>query len=132
MARAASRAPDPASTAGRGRAAALPIRPGCGLYSKLLYRPMRVISLKPIRAAQAKWPREAGALDRWYRLAKGMNAKSFAELKVTFPAVDRVGDFYVFDIGGNKIRLIAAIHFNTQMLFVRHVMDHREYDRWKP
>lgn len=42
-------------------------------------------------------------------------------------------DLYVFDIGGNKYRLIAAIHFNTQMLFVRHVLTHVEYDSggWK-
>jgi len=37
-------------------------------------------------------------------------------------------DPYVFDIGRNKYRLIAAIHFNTQMLFVRHVLTHAEYD----
>jgi mRNA interferase HigB len=39
----------------------------------------------------------------------------------------------VFNIGGNKYRLIAAIHFNTRKLFVRHVLTHREYDQgdWK-
>ena len=42
-------------------------------------------------------------------------------------------DFYVFNIGGNKYRLVVAIHFNTQMLFVRHVLTHAEYDtgKWK-
>jgi mRNA interferase HigB len=42
-------------------------------------------------------------------------------------------DLCAFDIGGNKYRLIAAIHFNTQMLFVRHVLTHAEYDTggWK-
>jgi mRNA interferase HigB len=42
-------------------------------------------------------------------------------------------DFYVFNIGGNKYRLIAAIHFNTQRLFVRQILTHPEYDteRWK-
>ncbi len=41
--------------------------------------------------------------------------------------------FYVFDVGGNKYRLIAAIHFNTQRLFVRHILTHADYDteRWK-
>ncbi|MGH7950101.1 MAG: type II toxin-antitoxin system HigB family toxin [Candidatus Binataceae bacterium] len=42
-------------------------------------------------------------------------------------------DFYVFNIGGNNYRLIAAIHFNTQRLFVHHLLTHPEYDagRWK-
>ena len=42
-------------------------------------------------------------------------------------------DLYVFNIGGNKYRLIAAIHFNTQRLFVRQILTHSEYDteRWK-
>jgi len=41
--------------------------------------------------------------------------------------------FYVFDIGGNKYRLITAIHFNTQRLFIRHVLTHSQYDNgeWK-
>jgi mRNA interferase HigB len=39
----------------------------------------------------------------------------------------------VFDIGGNKFRLVAAVHFNTQRLFIRHVLTHTVYDRrdWK-
>ncbi|MBI2963727.1 MAG: type II toxin-antitoxin system HigB family toxin [Deltaproteobacteria bacterium] len=32
-------------------------------------------------------------------------------------------------MGGNKYRLVAAIHFNTQKLFVRHVLTHKEYDQ---
>jgi len=58
-------------------------------------------------------------------------------LKRTFVSVDLVPvkgrDFYVFDIGGNKYRLIAAIHFNSQRLFVRHILTHSDYDteRWK-
>ena len=58
-------------------------------------------------------------------------------LKRTFASVDLVPvkgrDFYVFDIGGNMYRLIAAIHFNSQRLFVRHILTHSDYDteRWK-
>jgi mRNA-degrading endonuclease HigB of HigAB toxin-antitoxin module len=44
----------------------------------------------------------------------------------------KVGRFFVFDIGGNKFRLIAAIHFNRQILYIRHVLTHREYDAWEP
>jgi mRNA interferase HigB len=53
-------------------------------------------------------------------------------LKRAFNATDKAGEYYVFDIGGNKYRLIAAIHFNTQKLFVREVLTHKEYNKWKP
>ena len=59
---------------------------------------------------------------------------NFAEVMATFPAVDKVGDKFVFDIGGNKLRLIAAIHFNTREICLSGaVLTHREYDKggWK-
>ena len=59
---------------------------------------------------------------------------SFAELKASFGSVDKVGPVFVFDIGGNKLRIVAAVHFNTGKVFIRHVLTHSEYDRgnWKP
>jgi mRNA interferase HigB len=53
-------------------------------------------------------------------------------LKAVFNATDRVDKYYVFDIGGNKYRIIASIHFNTQRLYIREVCTHKEYDSWKP
>ncbi|MFP3179201.1 MAG: type II toxin-antitoxin system HigB family toxin [Paraburkholderia sp.] len=68
----------------------------------------------------------------WRKTIEAGAFSNFAALKQAFNATDRVGDFYVFDIGGNKFRLIAAVHFNVQKLYVRHVMTHKEYDKWKP
>lgn len=58
---------------------------------------------------------------------------SFTELKRVFGSVDKVGKFTVFDIGGNKYRLVAAIHYNRRKVYIRHVLTHAEYDRdkWK-
>ena len=55
------------------------------------------------------------------------------ELRKSFGSVDKVGSLYVFNIGGNKLRLIASIHFNRQKLYVRQVLSHVEYDKssWK-
>jgi mRNA interferase HigB len=72
------------------------------------------------------------SLQIWRRIVEAGNFSSFGELKRSFNSVDKVGDYYVFDIGGNKYRLITAIHFNRQMVFIRHVFTHREYDKWKP
>jgi len=45
--------------------------------------------------------------------------------------VDDVPPQYtVFDVGGNRFRIVAAIHYNRQSLFVRHVLTHAEYDLW--
>jgi len=50
-----------------------------------------------------------------------------------FPSVDFVNNLAVFNIGGNKYRLIASIHFNRGKVYVRHVLTHQEYDKggWK-
>jgi mRNA interferase HigB len=58
---------------------------------------------------------------------------NFAELRAGFPTADRVGKLTVFKIGGNKVRLIAAIHYNREKVYIRAVLTHAEYDegRWK-
>jgi mRNA interferase HigB len=71
-------------------------------------------------------------LQAWRKLVESGTFASYAALKRAFNATDKVGDFYVFDVGGNKYRVIASVHFNRQMLFVRHVLTHKEYDKWKP
>ncbi len=65
-------------------------------------------------------------------VTEGGSYANYADLKAAFNATDKVGDFYVFDIGGNKFRVISSIHFNRSMLFIRHVFTHKEYDTWKP
>lgn len=94
---------------------------------------MHVISHAKIVEMQAAHPDCVSALDQWYRLTKRAKWRSFAEVKACFPAVDKVGDKFVFDVGGNKLRLIAAIHFNGGRVFVRAVLTHKQYDRgdWK-
>jgi mRNA interferase HigB len=93
---------------------------------------MRVISNKALVEFAAKHPEAGVPLQMWRRTIEAGTFNNFADLKRAFNATDKAGDYYVFDIGGNKFRLIAAIHFNTQMLFVRHVFTHQEYNKWKP
>ena len=93
---------------------------------------MRLISNKPLREFGAIHPPVAAALIGWRRVVENGRFANFAELKRSFHAVDKVEDYFVFNIGGNKARLIAAIHFNTQTLYVRAVLTHAEYDDWRP
>lgn len=93
---------------------------------------MRVISNKALVDFAALHERAKAPLQAWRKLIEQGSYGSFADLKLTFNSVDRVGDFYVFDIAGNNYRLVAAIHFNTEILYVRHVFTHAEYNKWTP
>lgn len=94
---------------------------------------MRVTTVARIREAQAKWPYCSTALISWDDQIRLNNPQNFAQMKSIFPATDLVGEFHVFDIGGNKIRLIAGVAYSTQQVFIKHVLNHAQYDRnnWK-
>jgi mRNA interferase HigB len=95
---------------------------------------MHVISRKTLRQFWAQYPDSENALARWFKIMQRHDFTSFETVRATFPTADKVGDFIVFNIGGNKYRLISAIHFNRRKVYIRHVLTHQEYDRgaWKP
>lgn len=94
---------------------------------------MHIITRKRLNEFATKHPDTTTALQHWYRLIKDRSFNSFAELRLIFPSADRVDNLTVFNIGGNKVRLIAAIHYNRQKVYIRAVLTHDEYDRgnWK-
>lgn len=94
---------------------------------------VHVISKKKLRDFWGEHPRAKAALEAWYQVAKSAEWESFSDVRGTFNAADQVGRFTVFDIGGNKYRLIAVIHFNRGKVCVRDVLTHAEYDegKWK-
>jgi mRNA interferase HigB len=94
---------------------------------------MHVISKKKLREFWDKHPNARSPLEAWYQLAERAEWKDFAQVREVFGSADMVGRFTVFNIGGNKFRLIAVIHFDRGKLFIRHVLTHAEYDegKWK-
>lgn len=94
---------------------------------------MHIISKKKLREFWEQHPKAKTSLEAWYQVAKRADWEKFAEVRKTLNSADLVDRFVVFNIGGNKYRLIAAIHFNRGKLFVRHVLTHAEYDegKWK-
>ena len=93
---------------------------------------MRTGPYKLLRDFAQKHPNTRSALNHWYRLIRGRNFRSIAEVREVFPHADRVEGWTVFNIGGNKARLIATIHYDQQIVLIRHVLTHAEYDRWRP
>ncbi len=94
---------------------------------------MHVITRKRLNEFAKIHPDTKNALAQWYQLVKEKEFTSFVELREMFASADQVGKLTVFNIGGNKIRLIAAIHYNRQKIYIRAVLTHPEYDqgKWK-
>ena len=94
---------------------------------------MHIVSHKAIRLFCEKHRAAANALNLWYKVAKRAKRTNFVDVKQTFNAADFVAPYVVFDIGGNKYRLIAEIHFRRQVLLIRRIMTHKEYEEgaWK-
>lgn len=96
---------------------------------------VRVVSNKALIDFSAQHAGSGQPLQLWREIIETSTFKTFADLRTTsntFNTIDKVGDLFVFNIGGNKFCLVAAIHFDRQMLFVRHVLTHAQYDRWRP
>ena len=94
---------------------------------------MHVVSHKAIRIFCEEHYEARNVMDRWYRVAKRATWVSFAEVRQSFNTADFVAPFVVFDIGGNKYRLIAEINFSRRVLFIRSILTHQEYVKgvWK-
>jgi mRNA interferase HigB len=90
---------------------------------------MHVISRKTLRLFWEKHPDSETALVRWFKIVQRTDFHSFSELREVFPFADKVDDWIVFNIGGNKYRLIASIHFNRGKVYIRHILTHSEYDK---
>ncbi|HEY7087288.1 MAG TPA: type II toxin-antitoxin system HigB family toxin [Tepidisphaeraceae bacterium] len=97
----------------------------------------RIVSPRRLREFAAEHPQAERALDHWERLVNLVNWRTPADVKQTFNSVDPVTvksgrTVYVFNIT-RAYRLVAAIHFNSGMIYVLRIMTHKEYDRsrWK-
>jgi mRNA interferase HigB len=93
---------------------------------------MHLISNRSLREFALRYPQADAPLQAWRRLIERNRFTGFADLKALFQSVDKAGEFFVFNVGGNKFRVISAIHFNTQTLYVRQVFTHADYDEWRP
>jgi mRNA interferase HigB len=94
---------------------------------------MHVISEKKLREFWTLHPDAETPLRSWHRIAEQSEWEKLADVRENYPSADQVGKFTVFNIGGNKFRLIVVVHFNRGKLYVRHVLTHGDYDKgdWK-
>jgi mRNA interferase HigB len=90
---------------------------------------MHVISRKKLREFWAKHPDSEGPLSEWHKVARRATWKKFADIKAVYRSADQVEKFIVFNIGGNKYRLIIEVYYEDEVILIRHVLTHPEYDR---
>ena len=99
---------------------------------------MRVIKPSTVRAFERQHPDAAPGLDHWLEVAESARWKILQDVRQSFRSADEVKvesgrTVVVFNIGGNRFRLITAIHYNMQKVFILRFMTHAEYskNRWK-
>jgi mRNA interferase HigB len=90
---------------------------------------MHIISRKKLREFCAEHPEAEQPLDHWYTAVRNACWRNFADLRATFGSADIVEKFVVFNIGGNKYRLIAHVYYDDAVLLIRHVLTHEQYDK---
>jgi len=99
---------------------------------------MRIIKEPTLAAYAKKYARAAVSLQQWRIVARETNWRSLAEVRATYANADaiKVGSgrvVTVFNIAGNRFRLVTAIHYNRGLIFILRFLTHAEYDQgnWK-
>jgi mRNA interferase HigB len=103
---------------------------------------VNVISRRKLRAFYQGKPerrQHADAFEDWFRLTRRARWQNYQDAKALFGQTDVARDTdsgrtaTIFDIAGNKYRIICLIDYIRQTVLITHVLDHKEYDRgnWK-
>jgi mRNA interferase HigB len=102
---------------------------------------VNVISRRKLRDfynASPERKHHAGAFEDWFQLARKARWRNFEDTKATFGQTDvakgvKGRTATIFDIGGNKYRIVAHVDYLRQTVLIAAVMHHREYDKnnWK-
>ncbi len=94
---------------------------------------MRVVTKRRILEFGKQNSEAVDPLRRWLKAIRAAQPNNPAELKRVFGSTDFVDDLTVFDIGGNKYRLIAFVHYRRQIVYIKHILTHKRYGQgdWK-
>lgn len=99
---------------------------------------MRVIARKRLEEFWLQHKDAETWLNNWHEVTKAVEWGSLDDVRATYPHADPVTvgsgkSVTVFNVCGKKYRLVAAIHYNTKMVYVLRLMTHAEYGKnaWK-
>ena len=95
--------------------------------------PMQIIALRSLREFWVVHPQAEVPLRAWYGLVSRARWDGPAEIREMFNSADFVGDSRViFDIGGNKYRIVAHVAFRFKRVLIKFVGTHKDYDKIDP
>ena len=92
---------------------------------------MRIISEKKLREFWQHYPEAENSMRDWIKIVRLTNWDNFSDVRKTFNHSDIFGGCTIFDVGGNKYRIIAKIAYEFKIVYIRFVLTHREYDEKK-
>ncbi len=90
---------------------------------------MHIITRKRLQEFWKKHSDSETSLETWYKITKKANWENLADTRADFTHADLAGICTIFNIGGNKYRLITKISYRTKKVFIRFVLTHSEYDK---
>lgn len=93
---------------------------------------MHVLSKKPFNDAAKKYPNDRLALMEMYRVLSSTQFKTPEELRAVFPSLDNFkynNRWWVLDVGGNNLRVMAFIQFVNGRIYIKHIVNHADYDK---
>jgi len=91
---------------------------------------MRIISIKTLKDYWQKEPAAKGELQAWYAEAKAAEWKTPADVKAKYRAASILrGGRAVFNICGNKYRLVVWINYKFAIVYIRFIGTHKEYNK---
>ena len=97
-----------------------------------MVKAVHVISKKPFSDAADKYPNDKEAIMDIYNVLRKGDFETPLALKETLSSLDNFkykDKWWVIDIGGNNLRLLGAILFSSQKIYVKHIVTHTEYDK---
>ena len=94
---------------------------------------MHVISYRKLREYGEKHANCKDALDNWYKVSSKLVWENLVEVQAVFPKAEAVGNFTVFNIKGNNYRLIVSVDYEKEIIYIKYILTHAEYDKeqWK-
>ena len=91
---------------------------------------MRVIAKRTLREFWRQYADAKGPLEAWFREVQRANWASPQEIKDRYASASFVGnDRVIFNIGGNKYRLIVRVNYQYGIVYIRFIGTHADYNR---
>ncbi len=93
---------------------------------------MNVISKRPFNEAAKRYPNDRHALMEMFKVLSKTVFSTPLELRAVYPSLDNFkykDKWWVMDVGGNNLRVLAFIQFVNKRIYVKHIVNHADYDK---